>query len=155
MTLLSVGGLWLIVQLRRKPVIVYANRSRTQVYVKRWSLIWTKPFMCVVHRFFSADPDDPHNHVGLNISIVLGGRGVERCYDAQQQLLAQKILRRGSIVVRTTNHIHCIDSDPGSPLLTLFILIPRLPLDRWGFFTTNGYVPAQLYCKTTSQKKPG
>lgn len=124
----------------------------TGMYVQRWHLIWNeKRFLMVVHRFLGRDLDDPHNHSGLSLSVVLGGRGVETYYRPDGSILKTCVRRAGQVVFRSQSVIHRLDSSPDNPLVSLFILLPR-GLD-WGFFTANGFVPGSAYRKTCGGDK--
>ncbi len=148
---------------RRPSTAVISSKSTQGVYVERWHLLWNpKRLMIVLHRFSGVDLDAPHNHLGYSLTWVLRGEGIETLYDTLGREVGQRRLRRGRFYLRTPKDIHRVDSVPTPSLVTLFILVPFG--NPWGFFTSQGFMDAQTYCRSplsdkvfrwTSNRKPG
>ena len=142
----------LLARMKRPSTAVISSKSTQGVYVERWHLLWNpRRLMIVLHRFAGVDRDAPHNHLGYSLTWVLSGEGIETLYDTLGQEIGQRRLRRGRFYFRTPKAIHRVDSVPTSSLVTLFVLVP---FDKpWGFFTSQGFIDAQTYCRSTMSDK--
>lgn len=139
------GVRWAVLRICRTLPTAEISGS-TGMYVQRWHLVWNeKRLMLVVHRFLGRDLDDPHNHSGMSLSVVIGGRGVETYYREDGSVIKTRQRRAGQVVFRGRGVIHRLDSDPRQPLITVFLLLPQ-GID-WGFFTSSGFVAGTDYKK--------
>jgi hypothetical protein len=113
------------------------SRARDAVegpYLDRFFL-FRVPGVCGVflHRFWSSDADDPHDHPWDNFSLVLRGRLREWHHDGTSHML-----RPGSMRVRRARELHRLElvGAPGT-VWTLFVHGPRYR--EWGFLRPSGW----------------
>lgn len=95
---------------------------------------------------------DKHDHPWPFISMVLFGFYCERTpCDEPTELDNFNFRRQGSIVYRSTTFRHRISSVSHGGVWTLFITFRRQ--QRWGFFTSRGWVPSRDYIQNNEEPK--
>jgi len=121
---------------RRDPDFVVGGRA--DPYLLRWWIIpRNRWFNIYLHEFRRSDDDRAlHDHMYLNLSILLDGEYVE--HGIQQGGVRTHVLRKaGDWVVRLPSRAHRIEL-LGRRTTTLFITGPRVR--QWGFHCPNGWV---------------
>lgn len=81
-------------------------------------LPWWRPINAFVHRWISSEGSDFHDHPRWSITVVLRGNLIERTpWDT-------RVLRPGSIVIRSRKYIHAFEIPEGcaGKTWTLFIV---------------------------------
>jgi len=121
---------------------VLCNPVTGEGYMVRYRLIDCKWFGIYLHHFLAPDwSRDPHDHPVRFVSLILSGGYFEEISS-----------RRG--VFRTSEHrALSINNIPATRIHRIVYILPntwtlcfRGPRWRqWGFYTKNGYVPADVY----------
>jgi hypothetical protein len=109
-------------------------------YLKRFYVFRCKMFSVFIHQFWSSDPDHVHDHPWDNITWILRGGYWEASADGNMVYR-----RRGFWRYRNAELFHRLsigDHSPGQAW-TLFIHFRRRR--DWGFFTPDGWLPAEEY----------
>lgn len=110
-------------------------------YLDRITLIETRWFSLMFHRFLGSDPDlCLHDHPWWYLSWLVRGSYTE-------ETPAGSFSRRlGDVVFRKATHVHRVVVAPGKPVWTLVLTGPESR--EWGFHTKRrGVVPGWLFLK--------
>jgi hypothetical protein len=128
----------------RKGHIIHADGT---LYMGRWSLFETRWLSARVHHIATADHDRHlHDHPWNFISVVLGGRYIERrprevepCFtqDDDSELGLLTVRHAGSLAFRRATDRHAI-TYVSDGVWTLFIY--GATVQWWGFYTKAGKI---------------
>lgn len=112
-------------------------RTKDELYITRYYLIWTKFFGTYIHNLHISDFPVPHDHPWCFITIPIW-RGYREYFSD-----GTSIWRRPFVpAFRTAREYHWLELDKG-PAWTIFI---RFKAYRtWGFLTKNGWVDNKTY----------
>jgi len=131
-----------------KLFLIKEIRSREGVvHFKRWRLLAT-PFMSIyIHYIPKSDEDtDPHDHPWDFLSIGL--KGILREYNKEGELSPKR--RMGSFSCMKTSEFH--RNIVIEPFWSL-VFVGRRKHDRWGFWTSEGWVDFEAYRKQKNNRK--
>ena len=156
-------------KLGRRRIIM--DRVNDEPYLERYYIfmkdrIETFPFNIFIHKFLKSDPDDLHDHPwGFFTFIIAGGYWEYQCEDEPpckdvdkavvtdeaERNVVKKWRGPGFFQSVTAHHTHRIEIDPESPACwTLFV--PRLRVQKWGFFKNNNWIEADQYLAERKKK---
>jgi hypothetical protein len=77
---------------------------------------WWRPFNILLHQWVGAHNEEMHDHPRWSVTVVLRGMIVEHTP------WGSRVLKPGSIVVRSRKYIHAFEIVPGAEPWTLFIV---------------------------------
>ena len=156
-------------RLGRRRIIM--DRVNDEPYLERYYIFMKDrserfPFNIFIHKFLKSDPDDLHDHPwGFFTFIIAGGYWEYQfedhppCKDADKAAEADEAQRKlvkkwrgpGFFQSVPANHTHRIEIDPERPACwTLFV--PRLRVQKWGFFENNNWIEADQYLAERKRK---
>lgn len=156
-------------RLGRRRIIM--DRVNDEPYLERYYIFMKDrserfPFNIFIHKFLKSDPDDLHDHPwGFFTFIIAGGyweyqfedgppskvtesKKDESENEEAESCVVPKLVKKwrglGFFQSVPANHTHRIELDPERPdCWTLFI--PRLRVQKWGFFKNNNWIEADQY----------
>lgn len=118
-------------------------------------LSWEKytPFNIYLHKFYSSDEGDLHDHPWNNISLVLSGRYWEETESDNSLFTAQYHLRvPGDIVFRKATDKHKISIvNHSAPVWTLFLMGRRFR--EWGFYPNGKWMDWRTYLRKAQEEE--
>jgi len=107
-------------------------------------LIQKMGFAIRVHEILRSDTGrDPHNHPWPYWRLILCNGYTEEIYNDKGELISSKWHGPGSFAYRPANTWHKLILPEGTTCTTLFITGKKC--QRWGFMTTEGFVPYDKY----------
>ena len=124
--------------------------------MERWYVIPRNHFFNIyIHRFLNSDPDEVlHDHMYVNITIILKGRYWERFEHGS------RFRNKGAIVCRwpsTAHRVELIDAGVSAKyknvkvqVITLFITGPRVR--DWGFYCPKGWTHWKTYLANAKRR---
>lgn len=77
---------------------------------------WWRPFNILLHQWVGTHNEEMHDHPRWSVTIVLRGMLIEHTP------WGSRVLKPGSIVVRSRKYIHAFEFVPGAEPWTLFIV---------------------------------
>ncbi len=123
-----------VVLIDRDPDFVVAPTG--EPYLLRWHLLKTPLGGIYVHLFLKSDDDRaPHDHPWPSVSLILDGSYVEQT--GRRGVAYYRRYYAGDLLWRRAKFTHRIEVDEHRPVVTLFLVGPRLR--EWGFHWPQGW----------------
>lgn len=116
----------------RAPDIVI-GRSGNGAYLRRWYCVPRNPILNVyLHLFFRSDPETPHDHPWISLSLSLS----KKLFEVAPTRPGIRTIESGDVIVRGARFAHRL-LVPERGAMTLFITGPRIR--NWGFLCPGGW----------------